>query len=101
MDKELKAKWVAALRSGEYKQCSGKLYDGVGYCCIGVLLKLDGVTEEWMATHTMVLHRAKNGPGDLLPMDDKQKLADMNDGLNGDLKRYTFAEIADYIEANL
>jgi hypothetical protein len=35
---EVKAKWVAALRSGEYKQCKGRLHspDG-GFCCLGVL----------------------------------------------------------------
>lgn len=44
-DKELKRKWVAALRCGLYKQVTGVLQDGVGgYCCLGVLCDIeDGV----------------------------------------------------------
>lgn len=38
MPKELKAKWVAALRSGEYKQGIGAMRSADdGYCCLGVL----------------------------------------------------------------
>ena len=46
---ELKQKWLAALRSGEYKQCSGTLTgragngSDVGYCCLGVLAKVVGL----------------------------------------------------------
>ena len=33
-------KWLTALRSGEYKQCTGQLYSNYGntdsYCCLGV-----------------------------------------------------------------
>jgi hypothetical protein len=36
-------RWIAALRSGGYKQCMGRLYDGSGYCCIGVLTQLSGL----------------------------------------------------------
>ncbi len=37
MDAQLKAQWIAALRSGEYRQGEGKLRDGGNYCCLGVL----------------------------------------------------------------
>jgi len=37
MNPEIKAKWVAALRSGEYAQAQGHLKDETGYCCLGVL----------------------------------------------------------------
>lgn len=38
MNQEIKAKWVAALRSGEYGQCTSVLNDGTGgFCCLGVL----------------------------------------------------------------
>lgn len=39
MDKELKAKWVRALRSGRYAQGFGVLKEdgNGGYCCLGVL----------------------------------------------------------------
>jgi len=37
MNPTIKAKWVAALRSGEYKQAKENLQDDKGYCCLGVL----------------------------------------------------------------
>ena len=48
---EYKDKWIAALRSGEYKQGRSSLCaiqdDGSqAYCCLGVLAELDGVLEE-------------------------------------------------------
>ena len=36
----VKAEWLSALRSGEFSQCKGKLSDGVGHCCLGVLSEL-------------------------------------------------------------
>lgn len=41
MNPEVKARWVAALRSGDYEQTRRKLADGQGgYCCLGVLCNL-------------------------------------------------------------
>lgn len=37
MNPEVKALWLAALRSGEYPQTSRALRDGYGFCCLGVL----------------------------------------------------------------
>lgn len=37
MNPEVKAKWVAALRSGEYQQGTGALKSDDKYCCLGVL----------------------------------------------------------------
>jgi hypothetical protein len=48
---EVKAAWVTALRSGEYKQGQGKLRIENHYCCLSVLCDLHRiVTEEgqWM-----------------------------------------------------
>lgn len=46
MPKESLAKWLAALRSGEYKQGKGSLKSHEGYCCLGVLqCALDGDVE--------------------------------------------------------
>jgi hypothetical protein len=42
MKTEIADKWIAALLSGEYQQTTGKLYDGTGYCCLGVLCKILG-----------------------------------------------------------
>ena len=45
MVKEIKDKWVAALRSGKYKQGSGQLHNTMNdtYCCLGVLCAELGV----------------------------------------------------------
>lgn len=41
MNPEVKAKWVAALRSGKYDQGRGQLRSPDGYfCCLGVLCEL-------------------------------------------------------------
>lgn len=41
MNPEIKARWVAALRSGEYKQHRQNLKSGTGaFCCLGVLCDL-------------------------------------------------------------
>jgi len=40
MNPEIKARWVAALRSGEYKKTTGKLRAKGGFCCLGVLCNL-------------------------------------------------------------
>ena len=41
MNPIVKATWIAALRSGEYKQAKSKLHrDDGGFCCLGVLCDL-------------------------------------------------------------
>lgn len=40
MNPEIKARWVAALRSGEYQQTRKNLRDENGFCCLGVLCDL-------------------------------------------------------------
>lgn len=40
MNPEIKARWVAALRSGEYPQGKHALRTAEGYCCLGVLCDL-------------------------------------------------------------
>jgi len=32
--------WCQALESGEYEQATGTLYNGIGYCCLGVGAKV-------------------------------------------------------------
>lgn len=39
MNKEIANKWAAALRSGDYPQGTGRLYDGKAFCCLGVLVE--------------------------------------------------------------
>lgn len=45
MNPEVKAKWVAALRSGYYEQTKSVLTvgDGKTFCCLGVLCDISGV----------------------------------------------------------
>jgi hypothetical protein len=96
MKKAVKKRWVAALRSGEYDQTQEKLFDGEnGFCCLGVLCDIQGDGD-------------KNPPSDTggLPMwmldqvnlsvSEEQQLIELND-----TKKYTFSEIADYIETVL
>ena len=40
MKEEIKNKWVAALRSGDYEQTKHTLKDKKGFCCLGVLCDL-------------------------------------------------------------
>lgn len=40
MNKEIKERWIAALRSGEYSQSAGYLGTDEGYCCLGVLCEI-------------------------------------------------------------
>lgn len=40
MKADIKDKWLNALRSGDYKQCTGRLHKGEGFCCLGVLTDL-------------------------------------------------------------
>jgi hypothetical protein len=50
MNEDVKEKWIAALRSGEYPQTSGVLRDQTGYCCLGVLCEIavkEGVASAW------------------------------------------------------
>jgi len=40
MNQEIKARWVDALRSGDYEQGRGTLRRGDRFCCLGVLTDL-------------------------------------------------------------
>lgn len=50
MNTDVKAKWIEALRSGEFDQVDGYLNkDDSGFCCLGVLCELaveDGVVQK-------------------------------------------------------
>lgn len=108
MDASLKAKWTAALRSGEYKQAEGFLRhvdwdSGVkGFCCIGVLGDIQGL--DWdqrngICNPSCDIGAAYNAN---IPYETRDRLAKMNDGsADGETRKHSFAEIADYIDANL
>ncbi len=42
LERNFKRRWVAALRSGKYKQTISHLYDAGGFCCLGVMCALRG-----------------------------------------------------------
>lgn len=109
---EFKAKWVQALRSGKYKQCRETLFDGVGYCCLGVACKITGNRPKGLT-----IEKGTNGIPDLITGQGNshysadynpivERLASLNDGTKHSIfnpkgKQYSFSQIADYIEANL
>jgi hypothetical protein len=109
MDAELKAKWVKALRSGEYEQTSGALRDkyrgGCAYCCLGVLAEVLGADWDRGVMSGGEFETISKEDEDLLSTEllalvclteeQQSLLAKMNDEGDG------FPRIADYIEANL
>lgn len=122
---ELHRKWIEALRSGEYKQGSGQYcsrsYDGTdSYCCLGVLADVAGIEKKYTGTgvvwedgfdekgeriwtycspnvelvqEKMKLHSHMGYPNDVA---DVYALWVLNDD-----RKWTFAEIADYLEQNI
>ena len=101
MDAELKAKWVATLRSGNYEQGRKKLRsENNKCCCLGVLCDIAD-PKEWRPNSPTgaYSHRKQQ----CLPRDGFcglarsviTKLANMND------RGKSFSEIADYIEKHL
>ena len=92
MDAELKAKWVAALRSGKYEQGPLFLRNGESYCCLGVLCDvLD--PNGWPEDHCLAL-TTLDATG--LSGMEVSNLVHLNDTLG-----YPFNTIADWVEANL
>lgn len=99
MNKELLKRWVAALRSGEYKQGTEALCEygedgSAAYCCLGVLQNIEpGIEQEDNGEELLdeVSLRQFLGVND----DDgfyQRQYAKLNDG------GMPFAEIADRLE---
>lgn len=119
MDAKIKAKWIAALRSGSYQQGTETLRAKNKYCCLGVLCDVDGA--EWRerspASHVFIAL----GMGDAelegnycneigISKEEQDLLMAMNDGTANsreaakwgiESRRHTFAEIADWVEEHL
>lgn len=99
MNTTIKAKWLAALRSGKYQQGTGVLKNGDHFCCLGVLCSIAGVERD--EENGWFIWRKEKGHATLpygfgrsvgVSDDAESTLAVMND----DGK--SFAQIADYIE---
>lgn len=122
MNEDIKQEWLAALRSGEYRQAHEQLRNGDRFCCLGVLCDLHSKATgagKWVDDR----YYPDNEPPwiDTLPeaviewaglidtspsVDDDEghqyPLAAFNDGLESDeLRPHTFEEIAALIEAQL
>lgn len=100
MDAELKAKWIAALRSGEYEQARYKLADSAGgFCCLGVLCV---VAEMPISPDGERVDTAPEGDsyGPINSLIGTEHQSEELTRLN-DSGRESFSEIADYIEKNL
>ena len=120
MKPEIKAAWLAALRSGEYRQTTGTLRDSAGaFCCLGVLCDLaakQGIGQ-WDNplgdTATFIVDDMRTIEYLPVPVQEwagverpnpcaaNAPLASWNDGGNGVARPHSFAEIADLIEAEL
>lgn len=113
MDPAFKAKWVEALRSGKFRQGDGALarlknkrYE---YCCLGVACAIQPTIERTQQAQEGVYESVTYGlfDGEQYYLSEAQRkaigldyhagqaLATMNDD------GATFAQIADWIEANL
>ena len=102
LPKEFAEKWIAALRSGEYKQCRSYLFDGEGYCCLGVAAEIAGHDlelgpKDYTLLYDDVFEKVPDEIKDTGLVKNKfaAELTKMND--NGK----TFDEIADWIEKNV
>jgi len=97
MDKQLKAKWVKALRSGKYKQVREHLYRDGGYCCIGVFLACN-----YGKRQQEVYRVGYTAAESIIGGANCDNLVEMNDGRGKFIgNAQSFEQIADYIEANL
>lgn len=105
MKKELRDKWVAALRSGEYKQVVGSLKTNDGYCCLGVLCEVANIEQPGPRLDGRYLfYDSKNMANGAILMDnllmDLGVTSDFNRVFTSmnDNERRSFDYIADYIE---
>lgn len=117
MNPDVKARWLAALRSGEYRQGAGRLrrqdVDGAVHCCLGVLCELaaaDGVAEYRHGLFYGLTTQLETGFNGVLPVDVKEwaGLSNGDPTVDGrrlsewnDTSRLSFDGIADKIERYL
>jgi hypothetical protein len=102
LPEDFKQRWIAALRSGEYKQGADIMYNKRTdcYCCLGVASAICGVSKELMEVgyfYPTTTNVPKEFPSLILTNTKiRDRLITMND-----TDEKSFSEIADWIEANL
>lgn len=130
MKPEVRAMWVAALRSGEYEQATDALSVAGGgatppaFCCLGVLCDLHGreTGNLWTEDDSGLGPRRYLGASGRLPSsvmawsglqecnpsvpvpfgrDGHATLATLNDGMPGIIESQTFEQVAAVIEEHL
>jgi hypothetical protein len=99
VQEEIKTKWVAALRSGAYKQAKYEFFNGECHCAIGVLLDISGegkweenkkagsynfISEKAFVTIFSDMKLAPTTRSNIMRMNDSEELS--------------FVEIADHVE---
>jgi hypothetical protein len=110
-------KWVAALRSGKYKQYEGGLTNCEGaYCCLGVAAHLAGESDEKIEHYALIEpHFSEMIPRELVGYAVQKHenfnelvgmLAYRNDGtfhqfINPNNEKFNFKQIADWLEQNV
>lgn len=104
--KELRERWLKALRSGRYKQTDGVLHDRYGQnCCLGVCARLLNIKHKDIIDMDLPANlsqeNAKKFPKALVSIQKNGNSKNTNfayelAGLNDDY--VSFEEIADYIE---
>jgi hypothetical protein len=106
MDKELKEKWVTALRSGKYKQ--GRLFlrsiDNE-FCCLGVLCDVYNNTD-WKEYGGCYSYGSTTDGIYYIPHDIAFQIGIIINqqhrlSYKNEVSHQSFQEIADYIERNL
>lgn len=117
MDKDIKEKWLVALRSGEYEQGNCALRTNANkYCCLGVLCDISGAGEWGPENKSLYYYVMPSGdhscaylPNELLGRfgfdGEEHELTRLNDGHNDTIglpvAPVSFAVIADWIEENM
>lgn len=115
MNQRIKESWMEALRSGEYPQTQGRLRDGNGFCCLGVLVDLFlkenekewiedqfgymvadiyGAEDETLPRGVMEWAGLSNSNPDVILSEQTMRISDLND-----IEKLNFTSIADIIES--
>jgi hypothetical protein len=113
MHREIAEQWIAALRSGKYEQGRNTLRDGDSFCCLGVLCDLYGATWIEPGEDAGWICKAGNSETAVLPNEVREwaglidanpqvtmlhTIAELNDGVLGSHKPWSFDRIANLIE---
>lgn len=102
MNKDIKDRWISALRSGGFKQCKGKLClkenDTYFYCVLGVLHSIYDGMENLNNAFDLNFNEIINKWSGI-NNEQRCELVRMNDNARkGEGKN--FSQLADYIERN-